>query len=569
MIQKLSKLFSNNWALIIGLFILSIPALLKLAVPGFYEPHDLHHFADIYQMFRAFSSGQLPPRWGPDYLYNFGYPLFNFYYVMPFYLGALFLKLFGSIQLAFKLVFISSILIGVYGMYLLLREFTGKIASVAGTIIFLYTPYRAVQIYVRGAMGEALSLALTPLIAYALIKVVKNPGKLRPIALAGITGAIFVLSHNYMWALSFPWIIILALLFAERKTIWKSVLSLISSGLLMLCVSAYWWVPAIVEQKLVASTTPFPLIDHFPFIKQLIIPSWGYGSSVPGPYDGLSFQIGIVNLLGVVLSLALLVFVRKLFKDKRLLWIGIWGLASFFIMVFMMNVRSYPIWKIMPFHDFIQFPWRLLSFTALFTSILIAVSIEVLRKNLKLITAAVLTIASIALTFGYFRPSHVTFKSDNEYLARFFANRTVQGTKPAISPEYLNYSEDYLLLPTDVIKKPDLLPPAKIVSGTAEVSGIDQTNSVNWSANIVAKKSSIVTFYSLNFPGWYAAVDGSPAAIASGTPYGQVEINVPAGNHRVNFVWKETPMRKYSDWVSLGFLILALAFVLKPTRVRI
>src|SRR3972149_4483852 len=122
-LNAITKFFSNNWVIAGTLLAFSIPALLKLISPGFYEPHDLHHFADIYEMYRAFESGQLPPRWGPDFLYNFGYPLFNFYYVIPFYLGALFLWLFGSIQLAYKLVFVVSILLGVYGMYRLLREF--------------------------------------------------------------------------------------------------------------------------------------------------------------------------------------------------------------------------------------------------------------------------------------------------------------------------------------------------------------------------------------------------------------------------------------------------------------
>lgn len=563
MIQKFSKFFNKNWMVIVLLFILSIPALLKLIMPGFYEPHDLHHFADIYQMFRAFSSGQLPPRWGPDFLYNFGYPLFNFYYVMPFYMGALFLKLSGSIQLAFKLVFISSILIGVYGMYLLLREFTGKLAAVAGSIIFLYTPYRAVQIYVRGAIGEALSLALTPLAAYAFIKVIKNPGKLKYIAIAGITGAIFILSHNYMWALSLPWIITLALTFIEKKTFWKSIWSLLISGILMLGISAYWWVPAIIEQKLVAATTPFPLIDHFPFIKQLIIPSWGHGPSIPGLFDDISFQIGIINLIGIIVVIVLLTFFRKLFKDKKLFRISIWGIVSFFIIFFMMNIRSYPIWKILPFHDFVQFPWRLLSFTTLFTAILIAVSIELFKKNTKVIVGLVLIFGAIVLTFNYFQPSHTVFKSDTAYLSRFFAYSGV------VSQDYKNYSEDYLLLPDTTNKKPDFLPSKKIISNSGIISDINEVSTVNWSANVASSNGTRVTFYELYFPGWYAKVDDKVVNIASGRPYGQIEIDVPRGIHKVNFYWAETPLRKTASVVSLVLVLASLIFVFKPPRVTL
>src|SRR3989344_8335588 len=88
-----------------------LPASWWLLTLGFYEPHDLHHIADIYEMIRAINSGQLPPRLGPDYIFGYGYPLFNFYYVLPFYLGALFFFIVGSLTLSFKLVFILSILL--------------------------------------------------------------------------------------------------------------------------------------------------------------------------------------------------------------------------------------------------------------------------------------------------------------------------------------------------------------------------------------------------------------------------------------------------------------------------
>jgi len=569
MVQKLTKLFSKSWVIVVTLLIFSLPALFKLLMPGFYEPHDLHHFADIYQMYRAFTSGQLPPRWGPDFLYNFGYPLFNFYYVMPFYLGALFIWLFGSIQLAYKLVFIVSIIVGVYGMYKLLREFTGKLPAFVGTEVFLYTPYRAVQIYVRGAMGEALSLAILPLIAYSLIKIVKTPGKLKYIGLAGILGAVFILTHNYMWALSFPWIIILALIFFEKTKIWKALGSLLLTGLMMVGISAYWWFPALTDQKLVAATTPFPLINHFPFIKQLIVPFWGYGASIEGPYDGLSFNIGTVNLLGVAFAIALVVFAKKYFKDKKLKLVTVWGIVSFSIIFFMINIRSLPLWNILPFHDFVQFPWRLLAFTTFFSAVLIAVSVEVLQKNIKLIAGLGMATLSVVLTFNYFQPSGTFFKTDNQYLSRFFANRTMQGTKDDVSVDYLNYSEDYLLLPGTTDKKPDALPKQKIMSSTAKVENITEISPVSWKANVTAKEVSVVAFESLYFPGWVGTIDGKTANLSAGKPYGQIEITVSAGNHELEFFWTETPMRKYSDWVSLAFFAAALAFVLTSPRVKI
>src|SRR3990172_307250 len=131
------------------LLLATLPAIYYLIKPGFYEPQDLHHLADIYQMARAVASGQIPPRLGPDFTFGYGYPLFNFYYLLPFYLGAFVYALFGSLTASFESVFVLSLILSVCGMYLFLREFFNRFPSLVGAFLFLYTPYRAVQTYVR------------------------------------------------------------------------------------------------------------------------------------------------------------------------------------------------------------------------------------------------------------------------------------------------------------------------------------------------------------------------------------------------------------------------------------
>ena len=292
------------------LVLVSIPASLSLLQKGMYEPHDLHHLADIWQMYRAFETGQIPPRLGPDFTWGFGYPLFNFYYHLPFYLGAVFYALFGSLVLSFKLVFFASILTSVFGMYLLARLYLNKLPSLVTATVFLYTPYRAVQIYVRGAMGEAVALAILPFVIWAFVNLIRKTN-IKNIATSAIIFTLFLLSHNYFWVLSAPVIGVFVIyeLFNSTNKILSTTYQLLAVAL-GLGLSAYFWLPALFEQNLVAEKTPFLLIDHFPFIKQLIIPGWGYGSSVWGPGDEISFQIGIVNL--IIAFIAILVLLIKL-----------------------------------------------------------------------------------------------------------------------------------------------------------------------------------------------------------------------------------------------------------------
>ena len=102
------------------LLIAILPAIYFLIIPGFYEPHDLHHIADIFQMYKALASGQIPPRLGPDYLWGFGYPLFNLYYVLPFYLGAAFYALTKSLTGSFEFVFVMVLLVLLLQLFLLI-----------------------------------------------------------------------------------------------------------------------------------------------------------------------------------------------------------------------------------------------------------------------------------------------------------------------------------------------------------------------------------------------------------------------------------------------------------------
>jgi len=520
---------------------LIIPAVWALVTPGFFEPHDLHHLADIFEMFRSLGSGQIPPRWAPDFSYGFGYPLFNYYYLLPFYIGAGFYSILGSLTESLKLLFLFTFLISAYGMYKFLREFTGKLASLVGSVLFVYTPYRAVQIYVRGAVGEALALALFPLAGYFLIKSVKNPS-FKNTAKAGLFLGIFLLSHNYMWFLSLPFIYLLAAFYIYKNR--KALVALVSVTLLGFGAAAFWWVPALMEIKYVPRLTPFLLIDHFPFMKQLVIPSWGYGASHWGPYDDLSFQIGVVNLLVIgVLFLLLLSRFKKLPAKK--LYLVLWILGGFGISVVFMNIRTLPIWKLLPFYNFIQFPWRLLYLTTFFTSIAAALSVDLLKnKKHKKILSAIIILGSIGLTFNYFKPSGKVFRNDDHYFNLFFNDP--------------NYSEDYLLLSQWTDKRPTKASSSKFTVESGEILSIRENTPVNWSAEFTANTDTVLTFHTYYFPGWEAEVDGNPVELVPGEPNGQITVSVPPGEHKINISWEETSLRKSMDLLSLTSLLIIL-----------
>lgn len=527
----------NKYKYLIVLLLVSFPASLPLIRPGMYEPHDLHHFADIWQMFRAIETGQLPPRLGPDFTWGFGYPLFNFYYHLPFYLGTLFYVVFGSLVLSFKSVFFVSILLSVFGMFVLAKLYLKNLPSLVVATIFLYTPYRAVQIYVRGAMGEAIALAILPFVIWGFVKLLRDVN-LKSLAISSLIFALFLLSHNYFWVLSLPIIVIFIvyeLLNSKNKI--QAIIYQLLAAFLGLGLSAYFWLPALLEQNLVVEKTPFLLVDHFPFVKQLIFPSWGYGSSVWGLGDEISFQIGLVNLFFAFLaSVVLLIKLPKTKKYKNNILILLSLLLAIFLgSVFFMNIRSLPIWKLVPFYDFIQFPWRLLFITGFVTSFMVGILLNFLKHQF--VPTVIIIFITISLTLAYFQPSGIFYKSDEDYLKRFFKTET--------------YSEDYLLLPKWVDKRPETPFESKTEITNGQIFETNKISDIHYEFEVFAEKDSTFTFWAYYFPGWEAKLNTEDLELKPGEPYGQITADLPPGQHFIEIYWTETPLRLAADLISL------------------
>lgn len=538
------------------ILILCIPAVLPLLRGDFFHFSDEPHTANLYQMIRGFESGQLPPRWAPDMSYNYGYPLFNFYYPLPFYLGAIFFLLTYSLITSLKVVFLITVPLSALGMYYWLRQHIGKLGSLVGAIIYIYTPYRAVDLYVRGAIGEALAFVFFPLVALGVQKNLESKKRLW-IGLLGLFTGGLILSHNLASIFFLPWVVAYAVVFALLKKKWDGLIRAFGGLGLGVATSSYWWLPSLVERNLLQSQTPFNYKDHFPFIKQLLLPSWGYGASNPGPYDDISFQIGIVNILLVFAAVVTFLFAKK--KTEKVL-LGFF-LASIALIFFLMNIRSDFIWRTFALANYVQFPWRILMMTTFLTSSLV-IFLKLKEKARQLILLSLLLL-SMVLTVGYFRPSEFFSPDDDYFLKRFFANRTLDGVRSEFSPEYVNYSEDYLLLPLVVKERPNVLPTAKFTSDSVSINSINEYSPVHFRVSVSALKGGEVDFHSYYFPGWKAKVDGVPVSLRVNDPHGNITIAVPEGEHEVEMYWEETLLRKFGNAISVAGLLLIGLFLWK------
>ncbi|MEJ2556911.1 MAG: hypothetical protein P8186_11915 [Anaerolineae bacterium] len=60
-----------------------------------------------------------------------------------------------------------------------------------------------------------------------------------------------------------------------------------------------------------------------------------------------------------------------------------------------------------------------------------------------------------------------------------------------------------------------------------------------------------VQFYTYDFPGWQAIIDGRPTAHRHEPPYGLITLDVPAGQHLVSIRMGSTPPRTTGSVISL------------------
>src|SRR3989344_7836935 len=142
---------------IIGLTIIilfSLIPLLDYLHPGLPITHDgQDHVARIANFYQSLSEGNLIPRWGSNLNWGFGHPILMFLYPAPSYIASVFIFLGYSLVDSVKIVFGLTFIISGIGMYLWINRLLVMYAGIVAAILYMFAPYRFVNLYVRGAIG--------------------------------------------------------------------------------------------------------------------------------------------------------------------------------------------------------------------------------------------------------------------------------------------------------------------------------------------------------------------------------------------------------------------------------
>lgn len=552
-------MLKNKFLFLLLVILASIPAFFSVLRSGFYPMHDDQHVFRLYEMDKCFRDGQIPCRWIPDGGFGYGYPQFNFYAPSIYYLGETFHL--GGIQYvdAVKILIVLGFILSGISIYILIREFYGEFVGFVSSIIYIYAPYKAQQVYVRGALSEFWAGALFPLILWSFYKLITD-GKKKYLLLSGVLTGLLFLTHNLLSMIFLPLLFLWVLFWTIKSKHKKQSIKQSALGYFLgIGISSFFLLPMLAERKFVHLETLiggyFDYRQHFVALKQLFFDnSWGYGSSVLGPVDDIALSVGMVHWILAVL--AVLLAGMRMKKDKKMsVLVLVLGTVELFIL-FMMHERSSLIWRALPQLAFIQFPWRLLSISTMLLTVMGAYFIANTGKA-KFVVGALAAVGVLILHSGFFVPK-----------AWFDTNDSIELTGKNFERQLTSSIGDYLPIYAD-------FPPDKKAGDIPEVINGSVTfhefkkGTDNQSGKIIASEDSRIRLPLFDFPGMTVTLNGNKVTHlnneCTGEPFckGLISFDVPPGEHEFRAELKNTPVRTIGNWLSLFSITLVVSGFIK------
>ncbi len=556
-------------------------------------------------------NGALWPRWAMHHLQGYGYPTFVILAPLGFFLGELFVLLGAGFTLAAKLTLATGVLLSGWGMYRLLLHWQAaephappeptprgvepaRLVALAGGLLYVYLPYRLLDIYVRGALNESLLFLWLPWLFLAFDRLLLGgaaPGWTRRLALALLALAGTWLTHSFAIFAVTPLLVAFVLFRLgqsggrERRarSFWARGVLALGAGVGALLLSAVFLVPLLAESPLldqqVYTSDTYDLRNHFVQWGQYLSPFWGYGFSDDpgGANDGMGFQVGVV-----VMGLALAGLVALWRSPHRALMLFLAAAAGALLLA--MTPASRPLWEAVPTLAVIQFPWRLLLPASFALCALAGLTLATLatqaasplpgsraahESGAGLLLFALLAVYAAA---GYADPALqpvAPWREDGRAVFRFeqqFPDMIVgtQWTQEpfATSPMSDDYARaDY----AERHGRTSMLERLTIVEGEGEV--LEQRSAGTRFGGVVRMAApGTVRVNLLYFPGWRATVDGQPAALRVAPPYGLIDLDLPAGEHEIALWMGSTPARRLGTLLAWGALAVVALLLLWPVR---
>lgn len=600
---------------------LTVALLCLLAVwpwlmrPGLPAATDAEiHVPRVAEFARILADGVLYPRWAPDFYLGYGYPLFNFYAPLTYYLAQPFYLLTSAAGAA-EALFVLATFLGGLGAYAFARRGLGRAAGVVAAGAFVFSPYLVlIDPFVRVDLAEFLAIAWTPWVLWGFDRLLAGEAR-AGVVVAALPLAALALTHNLMLVLFAPLLtafLLFRLFSAGDRETW---LRVAAAGALAVGLSAVFWLPALIEKQYIVldqviGRDDFDFHRHFVTLGELLRPSpridqgalnpplaynlglaqWalaGLGwlavhflpqSAQRSPRQGIEKQnrsshqgeAGWTNCQFVRrICLRVLRGSKRHAAPPAVKLSNFMGVAAL-VLGFLMLEASAPVWEAVPLLRYVQFPWRLLGVVALPLAWLAGAGVSAFGKRWQpWMGVAALTLLLIGALPALYPPPWEPLQADfspYEMIARLELDGVALGTTAnrEYTPIWVTVPphESAQVLagyeaggPVDRFEREGLPPGAEVrMVRSTSVADLFEVSSPEPFRAVVRR------FY---FPGWRARLDGAPLEIAPSEPHGFIAASLPAGTHELELRFGATPPRTLGSVVSLASLLVLAGMVLR------
>jgi hypothetical protein len=564
----------RHLALPVTILALSLVAIYPLFGPSLTCSDDApFHLLRLTQLDHLLRQGIFYSRWAPDMAQGYGFPFFNFYAPLAYYLAELVSLLVQNLNLGLRVTLALGVFLSGLTAYRLSRDHFSQLAALVTAVAYMYAPYYALDIYFRGNLAESMAWPLLPLALWAMGRLARTRQP-RWLILTSLSYAAILLTHN-VFALIFSPLLAIYGLWEIRewrletnspashffKKVWPVMLALI----LGLGLSAFFWLPALVERSLVHSDRLLvpPLFvywGNFLRLGEIFAPPQTVHPDLINPSPARA--LGLVPLL---LALPSLLIGWWRFHDGRRRQLIFFAMATA-VYIFLMTAISEPVWANLPLIKYVQFPWRLLGPAALTLAMLIGASID-LPGGDKATTAPSplhpLTPSSLYLAIFFIA---ALVLADLAWLdVRYCSGLSTPTIADMQSFERSSFTigttakGEYLPLTVSYMPEEPALTPFLPLPETAVLQSITQ-NPLHYQAAINAAAPFTLTANLFAYAGWQAAVDDQPVPITPSAGTGLITLPIPAGDHHIDIRFGSTPLRTTATLASLVSLIALVLF---------
>lgn len=556
----------RRWLWWLALLLLAIPGLWPLLAEGLPRSFDGGlHMLRVGLLDYHLRHGVIFPRWTPELLLGYGYPLFTFYAPVSYYLVE-FLHLTGlSIYWAFTLTCSLVVLGAGLGMWQWADDLFGREqrwATLLTATAYMYTPYLYMNIYTSGALPAASAQALLPWIFWSTWRLLHTPTPRLYLVPVVVSVSGLALTHNITTVFLAPVLAGYLLLHwlpnrhDWRRTGWVALTLLAAVGL-----SLFFWLPVLFERQYLADSVqeisktawlPGSFWTWENFLNWNFFYQYTFARPIP---------LGLIQLL---LALVGVVLVR------RARWVSNWEWHYWLAVALLLNSLighwALPLWLNNEVLSVTQFAWRLLSLSslplALFTGGLL---LHLQRRWLVVLAAlALLTLIIVAQRpqlawmdlfsepeTAITQPVFAQIEVEKGILGGGEGNSSIQEFRP-------RWVDRTLVLDAASASAPGDSPPAVQVQ-------IQQAGAYQMQLRYTSQRDTILRFTTFYFPGWQVQVDGQTLL----TPYpdtnlGLLTVAIPAGSHALQIAWRGTALQFWSNLLSLLTIALLVWHTWRP-----